>query len=159
MPTSPPSRWAPASSSACRSEVGAPLHATAVALTPEAGVLILGPSGAGKSSLALRLMALGARLVADDGVLLTAEAGALIARAPAPIAGLIEARGAGILRAEALAQARIVLAVDIGRDETERLPPSREIAFLDVTLPLVLRLQHGHLEAVILQWLKAGRAM
>ncbi|KQB15511.1 serine kinase [Rhodobacter capsulatus] len=139
--------------------MGAPLHATAVALTPEAGVLILGPSGAGKSSLALRLMALGARLVADDGVLLTVEAGALIARAPAPIAGLIEARGAGILRAEALAQARIVLAVDIGRDETERLPPSREIAVLDVTLPLVLRLQHGHLEAVILQWLKAGRAM
>jgi HPr kinase/phosphorylase len=104
-------------------------------------------------------MAFGARLVADDRVLLAVEEGALIARAPAPIAGLIEARGAGILRAETLAQARIVLAVDMGRDEAERLPPSREIAFLGVTLPLVLRLQHGHLEAVILQWLKAGRAM
>ena len=139
--------------------MGPPLHATAVALTPGAGVLILGPAGAGKSGLALRLMAFGARLVADDRVLLAVEEGALIARAPAPIAGLIEARGAGILRAETLAQARIVLAVDMGRDEAERLPPSREIAFLGVTLPLVLRLQHGHLEAVILQWLKAGRAM
>lgn len=136
-----------------------PLHATAVALGPAAGVLILGPSGTGKSSLALRLMAFGADLVSDDGVLLAVEEGALIARAPAPIAGLIEARGAGILRAAALTQARIVLAVDMGRDETERLPPSREIAVLGVTLPLVLRLQHGHLEAVILQWLKAGRAM
>lgn len=121
--------------------MGPPLHATAVALTPGAGVLILGPSGAGKSGLALRLMAFGARLVADDRVLLAVE------------------EGAGILRAETLAQARIVLAVDMGRDEAERLPPSREIAFLGVTLPLVLRLQHGHLEAVILQWLKAGRAM
>ena len=137
----------------------APRHATAVALGPAAGVLILGPSGAGKSSLALRLMAFGAQLVADDRVCLAVADGALIARAPAQIAGLIEARGAGILRAEALAQARIVLAVDLGRDETERLPPSREIAFLGVTLPLVLRLQHGHLEAVILQWLRAGRAM
>ena len=136
-----------------------PLHATAVALGPAAGVLILGRSGTGKSSLALRLMAFGADLVSDDGVLLAVEKGALIARAPAPIAGLIEARGAGILRAAALAQAQIVLAVDMGRDETERLPPSREIALLGVTLPLVLRLQHGHLEAVILQWLKAGRAM
>lgn len=139
--------------------MGPPLHATAVALGRAAGVLILGPSGTGKSSLALRLMAFGADLVSDDGVLLTVEKGALIARAPAPIAGLIEARGAGILRAAALAQAQIVLAVDMGRDETERLPPSREIAVLGVTLPLVLRLQHGHLEAVILQWLKAGRAM
>ena len=136
-----------------------PRHATAVALGPAAGVLILGPSGAGKSSLALRLMAFGAQLVADDRVCLAVQDGALIARAPAQIAGLIEARGAGILRADALAQARIVLAVDMGRDETERLPFSREIAILGVTLPLVLRLQHGHLEAVILQWLKAGRAM
>jgi len=139
--------------------VGETLHASAVALSPERGVLILGPSGSGKSSLALRLMAFGAQLVADDRVDLQAETGALIARCPAPIAGLIEARGAGILRAEALAQARIVLAVDMGRDETDRLPASRQIAFLGVTLPLVLRLQHGHLEATILQWLKVGRAM
>ncbi len=133
------------------------IHATAAALGPERGVLILGPSGAGKSSLALRLMGLGADLVADDRVALQAEAGALWARAPATLFGQIEARGAGILRANALPQARIVLVLDLGRDETDRLPPRREITFLGVTLPLVLRLQHGHLEAVILQWLKGGR--
>ncbi|WP_377386218.1 HPr kinase/phosphorylase [Rhodobacter lacus] len=135
------------------------MHATAVALPPDRGVLILGPSGSGKSSLALRLMALGATLVADDRVQLSVEAGALIARCPAPIRGLIEARGAGILRAETLAAAQIVLAVDMGQDETARLPPEREITLLRQRLPLVLRLQHGHLEATILQWLKAGRAM
>ena len=133
------------------------IHATAVALDPGRGVLITGPSGSGKSGLALRLMALGARLVADDRVDLSVGDGALIARAPAVLRGQIEARGAGILRAETFASARIVLAVEMGRDETERLPPLRETSFLGVSLPLVLRLQHGHLEAVVVQWLKGGR--
>ncbi|MBZ4021077.1 serine kinase [Rhodobacter sp. TJ_12] len=137
----------------------ATIHATAVARDAETGVLILGPSGSGKSSLALRLMALGAHLVADDRVALSSEAGKLVARGPSRIAGLIEARGAGLLRADPLPAARIVLAIDMGQDETDRLPPSREIALCGVTLPLVLRLQHGHLEAVIWQWLRAGRAM
>lgn len=137
---------------------GSNIHATAVALGPGRGVLILGPSGSGKSSLALRLMALGAQLVADDRVELMAEGGGLNARAPAVLRGRIEARGVGILRAESLEAAQLVLAVDMGRDETERLPPFREITFHGITLPLVLRLQHGHLESVILQWLRGGRA-
>jgi len=133
------------------------LHATAVALDPGHGVLILGPSGAGKSALALRLMAFGATLVADDRVDLRHEDGALIASAPAVLHGLIEARGAGILRATALASARITLAVDLSQTETERLPPMRHRDILGVPLPLVLRLQDGHLEAAILQWLRGGR--
>lgn len=133
------------------------IHATAVALDPGRGVLVLGPSGAGKSALALRLMALGATLVADDRVDLRHEDGALIAAAPAALHGLIEARGAGILRATALASARIALVVDLSAPETERLPPMRHREILGVPLPLVLRLQDGHLEAAILQWLKGGR--
>lgn len=133
------------------------IHATAVALDAGRGVLILGPSGAGKSALALRLMALGAHLVADDRVDLRHEAGALLAAAPAALFGLIEARGAGILRATALASARIALVVDLSERETERLPPMRHSEILGVSLPLVLRLQDGHLEAAILQWLKGGR--
>jgi len=133
------------------------IHATAVALDPGRGVLILGPSGAGKSALALRLMALGATLVADDRVELRLGDGGLIASAPAVLHGLIEARGAGILRATALASARIALVVDLGAPETERLPPMRHREILGVPLPLVLRLQDGHLEAAILQWLRGGR--
>lgn len=133
------------------------IHATAVALDPGRGVLILGPSGAGKSALALRLMALGATLVADDRVDLRRGEDGLIAAAPAALHGLIEARGAGILRATALASARIALVVDLSAPETERLPPMRHREILGVPLPLVLRLQDGHLEAAILQWLKGGR--
>lgn len=134
------------------------IHASAVALDPARGVLILGPSGAGKSALALELMALGAWLVADDRVDLRVLDGALIASAPEAIAGRIEARGIGILAAEPLASARIALAVDLSQDEAERLPPARKIEIAGVAVPLVLRVRSGHAAAGILQYLKAGRA-
>ncbi|AOZ70305.1 serine kinase [Rhodobacter xanthinilyticus] len=133
------------------------LHASCVALDPGRAVLILGPSGAGKSQLALGLMALGAHLVADDQVELRGAGVALIASAPPAISGMIEARGVGLLGAEALPQAEVKLVVDLAQIETERLPPLRQTVLLDRCIPLVLRLQHGHLEVAILQWLKGGR--
>lgn len=95
------------------------LHASAVAFGPQRGVLILGPSGAGKSRLAMAMIGEGAQLVSDDQVLLCASDGELYARAPAPIAGLIEARGLGLLTLPLRRLARIVLAVDLA------LPPAR----------------------------------
>ena len=80
---------------------GLTLHATCVAVEGR-GVLITGPSGAGKSSLALALMAYGARLVADDRVTLSQVDGALWATCPPTIRGMIEARGIGLLNADAL---------------------------------------------------------
>ena len=133
------------------------LHASCVALDALNGVLILGPSGAGKSTLALQLMAYGAHLVADDRVALRTYGPDVVASAPESISGLIEARGVGILRAQSLRSARIRLVVDLSRDETERLPPKRETNLLDRFLPLVLRVQHGHLDLAVLQWLKGGR--
>jgi len=80
------------------------LHASCVALQDK-GLLILGPSGSGKSALALQLMALGAVLVADDYTDLVRCDDRVIARCPAALRGLIEARGIGILRADTVAQA------------------------------------------------------
>ncbi|KEP69178.1 serine kinase [Thioclava dalianensis] len=134
------------------------IHATAVALDAERGVLIRGASGSGKSQLALRLMAFGARLVSDDRTdLRSDDAGQLIASAPPELAGRIEARGVGILRADALSQARVTLCVDLDRIEDQRLPPYRKDRVLGVALPLVLQLQNGHLDVAILQFLKEGR--
>lgn len=164
MPISPLNRLARGSSWAfrsdppvCKDPVRTNLHATAVALDAARAVLILGPPGSGKSTLALRLMGFGARLVADDRVDLEVDAGALWASPPASLRGLIEARGVGILGADPLERARIVLIVDLGQQETDRLPPRREREVLGVHLPLVLSVQYGHLDVAILQWLKAER--
>jgi HPr kinase/phosphorylase len=79
----------------------------------DAGVLLLGPSGAGKSDLALRLIALGAKLVADDRTELFVSRGRLYGRPPPTIAGMIEARGIGIMPLPHALKARIALAVEL----------------------------------------------
>ena len=71
------------------------------------GALIEGPSGAGKSDLALRALDRGFRLVADDRVLVWAADGRVFGRAPAPLRGLIEARGLGVIPVEPVAFAEI----------------------------------------------------
>lgn len=90
---------------------------------PEAGILLLGESGAGKSGLALRLIAAGAQLVADDRVELSAENRGLVARPPAALAGLIEIRNVGIIALPHVPEAVIALAVLLGSAENlPRLP-------------------------------------
>ena len=96
------------------------IHASCVAIG-NAGVLLLGPSGAGKSDLALRLIDGGARLVADDRTILFAAKGALWAKAPASIRGLIEMRGVGIVKLPIRASVKIAIVVNLGKDG-ERLP-------------------------------------
>ena len=133
------------------------LHATTVALGADRGLLILGPSGSGKSGLALQLMALGAQLVADDRTQVREEGGALVATCPAALRGRIEARGIGILNAPALPRARLILAIDLGQTETERLPPRRSITLLGTTCDLVQGSQSNHFPAALLCYLKYGR--
>ncbi len=132
------------------------VHASCVALAGRA-VLVLGPSGSGKSALALQLMALGCVLVSDDRTVLTLRRGHLCAAAPPAIRGRIEARGVGILSAAAVA-ARVAVAVDLTRAETERLPKVRSVTFLGTDIPLVRRVDSDHFPAAILQYLKGGRS-
>jgi serine kinase of HPr protein (carbohydrate metabolism regulator) len=91
------------------------------------GVLLLAPSGAGKSDLALRMIAQGALLVADDRCEISVDAGAIWARAPETIAGLIEVRALGVTRLPFAPQARIRLAVSlVDGPELARMPePTR----------------------------------
>lgn len=136
------------------------VHASCVALDG-AGVLILGASGRGKSGLALQMMALGAGLVADDRTVLQVVAGPdspqLVADAPDALRGRIEARGVGILHAEACSPCKIALIVDLDSPETDRLPPMRQMVLLGVTLPLLHMVDTVSFPAAILQYLKHGR--
>ena len=111
------------------------IHATAIA-RDGAAILLVGPPGSGKSDLALRLLDRGWRLVADDRVIATPEAGALMLSAPATLAGLLEVRGVGILPMEPAGPAPARLLVDLAATP-DRLPEaeSREIA--GVALPLL----------------------
>jgi len=121
------------------------IHATCVALDGAAGqcgILLRGPSGSGKSDLALRLIDEGARLVADDQCELSLEepeenAGRrVIARAPSVLAGRMEARGLGIVKTPGVAEAPVVLIVDLVRgDAVERLPKPVYEDLLGVALP------------------------
>jgi hypothetical protein len=99
------------------------IHASCVAVGAQ-GVLLLGSSAAGKSDLALRLIDDGATLIADDRTVLFAKGGALHAKAPASIKGLLEIRGLGIVKFPVRASVKIALVVRLGR-EAARLPDLR----------------------------------
>ncbi len=103
------------------------IHASAVLVGARA-VLIRGPSGSGKSRLALDLLAAArggalrfARLVGDDRVHVEAAHGRLLVRPAAALAGLIELRGAGILKVPYEPSAVVGLVVDLAA-AAERLP-------------------------------------
>jgi HPr kinase/phosphorylase len=113
------------------------IHATAVAINGHA-VLLRGPSGSGKSDLGLRLIDAGARLVADDQSELRRRGEALIVRAPATIAGLIEVRGIGIVRCDALDEAPVTLIADlVAAEKIERLPTSNSATILAIAVPRI----------------------
>lgn len=101
-------------------------------------------------------MAFGARLVSDDRTLVRRDGARLVASSAPQIGGLIEARGVGLLQAEAQASAELVLAVDLDREETSRLPDVRTRACLGIALPLVHKVEAAHFPAAILQYLKGG---
>lgn len=109
------------------------LHVSCVAIG-ERAVLIEGRSGAGKSDLALRLIDRGARLVSDDYTLVVRDRQALLATAPATIAGKIEVRGIGIVTMPHVERVAVALLVEL-RDDIERMPldmPVRSIAGIKV---------------------------
>ena len=132
------------------------LHASTVARSGRA-VLLRGASGSGKSGLALQLIGLGAALVADDRTCLRREGECVMADAPDPIRGRIEARGVGLLNAPTAAAVPLALVVDLDRAETERLPPFRETQLAGLALPLLYRAETPAFPAAILIYLEHGR--
>ena len=132
------------------------VHATCVALPPNSdqtgsdqansgqansgqirgGILLFGPSGAGKSDLALRLIDLGATLVADDQTRLSRHADQLWAAPPDNLAGRMEVRGLGIVRLPYREPVRVSVCFNLtGAEKIERLPAPKTRTFLGISLP------------------------
>lgn len=109
---------------------GQRVHGSAAARDGQ-GVLLVGPPGSGKSDLLLRLLGRGWRLVADDQVVLDPDG---LADAPAPLAGMVEARGLGLLAGLPHAPAPIRLVAELGR-EAARLPEPRARVVAGRSLP------------------------
>ena len=134
------------------------LHATAVSWSGVA-LLLRGPSGAGKSDLALRLIDQGAVLIADDRVDLRCEEGVLFASPPTALAGLIEARGVGLLRLPYLADVPVAWVVDlVAVTEIDRMPKPETTVLLGVLLPLV-KLDPWPVSATLKLRLAVGQAL
>ena len=131
------------------------LHGTVVAVGSR-GILLRGAPGAGKSDLALRLIAQGAVLVADDQVRLERLGSRLLAAPPDSIAGLIELRGVGIRRLPFEAPVPLALVVDLViPEQVERLPDPTTTEIDGVALPL-LALAPFHASAAIKAILALG---
>lgn len=130
-------------------------HASAVAIDG-AGVLITGPSGSGKSGLALQLIALGAVLIADDRTRISAPDGWPLLNAPDRLAGVIEARGVGLLQMPHIARAPLRLIVDMGVAETARLPERHDIETHGVAIPCIRRVDAPHFPASIIALARGG---
>ena len=103
---------------------------------PWRGVLIEGAAGSGKSDLALRALACGFSLVADDRVLLWRSGERLFGRAPETIVGLIEVRGLDVLRVTPVPLAEVALVVSAG--EAERIPAPAWRDILGLRVPAIV---------------------
>ncbi|MCC5993535.1 MAG: HPr kinase/phosphatase C-terminal domain-containing protein [Rhodobacteraceae bacterium] len=142
--------------SGAESEHATRLHASTVAFALSDGwhaVLITGRSGAGKSELALELMAQGARLVADDQTLLMRDGAALVASAPDRIRGMIEMRGLGIMSAQTIDSAPVVLRVDLNQIESARLPELRHSDILGARIATLHRVESRAFPAALRQYM------
>lgn len=101
--------------------------------------MIEGVSGTGKSTLAMRMLALGARLVADDRTRLRRGTGAvpLWADAPETLPPLLEVRRLGLVAARPFGPVPLIAVVDLEAPaETDRHPEPRHCTRLGCRLRL-----------------------
>ena len=86
------------------------------------GVLIVGSSGSGKSSLAINLLALGSKLVADDQCELVKKNNRFSVSKPASLPNSIEIRGIGLVSVPMVVETSLDWVVNMDEAETQRMP-------------------------------------
>ena len=100
------------------------MHATCVDVNGS-GILIVGRSGSGKSSLAINLLALGSKLVADDQCELVRKNDGFRISKPASLPKSIEIRGVGLVSVPMIVETSLDWVVNMDEAEKERMPALR----------------------------------
>lgn len=131
------------------------IHASAVSLNGR-GCLITGQSGSGKSTLCFEMIALGANLIADDRVDLTAIDGALLLSGPETLQGRIEASGIGLIQTPSVPEP-IPCALIVDMDSAaERLPIPQQRDLLGISCPVIFGLRRPGLASILSVLLRQG---
>lgn len=125
------------------------IHASTVRIG-DGAVVVRGASGTGKSALCLELLSRGGTLVADDRTVIAVRGGKLTAACPPQIAGLIEARGVGLLSVPHVDDVPIRLVVDLSPDPGPRLPERSEAILLGWPVKSLCSVWTSHLAPTIL---------
>ncbi|MDC3003663.1 serine kinase [Paracoccaceae bacterium] len=112
------------------------IHATCVDINGS-GVLIVGSSGSGKSSLAINLLALGSKLVADDQCELVKKNNRFSVSKPASLPNSIEIRGIGLVSVPMVVETSLDWVVNMDEAEKERMPTPRFTEIGDFRIPTV----------------------
>ncbi len=133
------------------------MHASAVSIGNRAA-MVVGPPGSGKTATVLELISRGGTLVADDQTVLRRSADRIEVSPPPQLAGLIEARGVGLLRLRYAQTAQLVLIVDLAKVETERLPERRCRNILGLDIDVIHGCGRKGLAAALIALLQGARA-
>ena len=113
------------------------LHASAIELNG-VGILVTGLSGSGKSGLVAELLTRGAKLIADDQVILNYERGQLMARAPGPLKGKLELYGMGVFDLPQYFVPETAIQMELqcmDAEQIERLPSDQVAHYQDIEIP------------------------
>ena len=114
------------------------IHATDIEWQKK-GILFIGKSGYGKSTAALLLMEKGAKLIADDQVILTLNKKRCIATCADTIKNKMEVRGIGVVDVEAKRKTSVDLVVFLTKkaEDVPRMPEAQYWNFVDVRIPAI----------------------
>ncbi|MEO6093829.1 MAG: HPr kinase/phosphatase C-terminal domain-containing protein [Novosphingobium sp.] len=118
-----------------------PHQASCVALGGGA-LVIEGPPGSGKTSLALALIDRGAVLIGDDGVLIEARGGRVLAAPHPATAGLVEVRNLGLIRRPTAAPAPVGLILRLDPEAPRYVENAERIELLGVAVPMLRLTPH-----------------
>jgi len=104
-------------------------------------------------------MALGADLLADDGVILEPRDEGVALSCPAAISGMIEARGVGLLSVNSIDATKLAIVVDLDKTAPSRLPVPEVTAILGHDFPLICGKEAPNLAAIVWCLLGGGQIM